>query len=114
MTSTCSSAVWSCRPGNDWPPPDTWQPARRAPASLGRSDPRSGPHPRGTADEHQREPERQVLDRRIGNAAIAKEHDPARTQDGVIAVSDDVAPGQLAVGDQLEDHEDAVCRPPGS
>src|SRR5664279_1208276 len=113
MTSTCSSAVWSCRPGNDWPRPATWQPERPAPDSPSHSDPRTGPHPNGTADEHQREPKCQVLDRGIGDAASAEEHDASRTQDGMIAVSDDTAPGQPAVGEQLEDHDNAVRRPPG-
>jgi len=80
---------------------------------LSRSGPHARPDPRGTGQEHQREAERQVLDRRVGDPAVAKEHDPLRAQDGVVAVADDAASGQPAVGDQLEDHDNSVCRPPG-
>src|SRR5450631_1390829 len=116
MTSTCSRPAFPCRPGNGWPPSDTWQPAPLAsgwpatsPALAGLL---AGPYPRGTADEHQREPEGQVLDRCIGDATIANEHDPPRTQDGVVAVSHDASPCQPAVGDQLKDHDDPVGHPP--
>src|ERR1019366_7001431 len=111
MTSTCLSTVWSCRPGNDWPQPATWRPARPAPGSPSHSGPLTGPHPRGTAHEHEREPDPQALHRRIGDAASAEEHDAARPHNGVIAVSDNAAPGQPAVGDQLENHDNAVRRP---
>src|SRR5450631_298143 len=112
MTSTCSSAAWSCHPGNGLPAPDTWLPARRAPASASRSDPCAEPHPRSTAEEHQREAECQVLDRCVGNTAVSQEDDPSRTQDGITAISDDAAPGEPAVGDQLEGHDNGVGRPP--
>src|SRR5450759_3997213 len=114
MTSTCSNVDWPCRPGNDWPRPGTWRPAAPVPTSPRRSRPGARPHPRRTADEHQGEPERQVLDRRIGNAAITEEDDPPRTQDGFVAVADDATAGQPAVGEQLEDHDDSICLPPGS
>src|SRR5450631_823119 len=110
MTSTCLKIVWSCLRGNDWPRPVMWLPARPAPDSPSHSGPLTGPHPRGTAHEHQREPECQVLHRRVGDTASAEEHDASRTQDGGIAVSDNTAPGQPAVGDQLENHDDAVRR----
>ena len=45
--------------------------------SLGRPDPLAGPHPQGTAEQHQREPEGQVLDRRIGQPTVTDKHDPA-------------------------------------
>lgn len=74
----------------------------------GRSHLRARPHPGGGAEEHQREPESQVLDRRIGDAALAGEHDPAGAHDGAVVVPDDAPSGQPAVGDQLKDQNDAV------
>ena len=44
---------------------------------VGRPDPRAGPHPQGAAEQHQREPEGQVLDRRVGQPAVTDKHDPA-------------------------------------
>src|SRR5450759_4327441 len=114
MTSTCSSGDLSCRPGSCWLRLDIWALAPPAPPSPRRSRLRAGPYPHGAADEHQRKPEGQVLDRRVGNAAVADEYDAPRTQDGRVAVADDAATCQPAVGEQLEAHNDAVCRPPGS
>lgn len=82
---------------------------RSAPvADLSRGLPGAGPHPGGGAEEHQREPESQVLDRRIGKAPLAEEHDPPRTRNGAVVVPDDAPSRQPAVGDQLKGHHDAV------
>src|SRR5665811_2464704 len=113
MTSTCSNADWWCRPGNDWPRSGTWQPARPPSTSGRRSCPGAAPRPRRAAHEDQRETERQVLDRSVGDAAVAQEHDSLRTHDGGVAVTDDPSTRQPAIGEQLEEHDDPVCRPPG-
>src|SRR5665647_1630139 len=114
MTSTCSSGGLSFRPGSVWQRLDIWELAPPAPPSPRRSHLRAGPYPHGATHEHQRKPEGQVLDRRVGNATVTDEHDVPRTQDGLVAVADDAATCQPAVGDQLKAHDDAVCRPPGS
>src|SRR5450759_687912 len=114
MTSMCSSGDLSCRPGSVWLRLDIWALAPPAPPSPRRSRLRAGPYPHGAAHEHQCKPKGQVLDRRVGNAAVTDEHDAPRTHDGCVAVADDAATCQQADGEQLEADNDPVCRPPGS
>ena len=49
----------------------------------------AGPHPAGAGQQHQREPEEQVLDRRPDQAAVAEERDPGGAEDGGGVVADD-------------------------
>src|SRR4051794_25360376 len=60
------------------------------------------PDPDRQRQQHHGEAEQQILDRRV---------DDAPADDGAGIVDDDVAAGQDAVGDQLEDENDRVRRP---
>ena len=66
-------------------------------AAAGGAQHGAGPHPRGAGEQHQREPEEQVLDRRPDEAAVAEERDPRGAEDRGGVVADDAAPGQPAV-----------------
>ena len=63
--------------------------------------------------EHQREAEGQVLDRRVEDPAVAEEGHPLVADDRVRVVLHDAATGEPAVGEQLEEDDDRVRRPPG-